>query len=130
MIHFCSFCLEWKKMACFKLCVSLVLTQNEDIWNFHSSLTLNKGKLTSYSGSLWYAIVSNMTHFVILFGMRKMACFELYVSSVLTQNEDIWNFHGSLTLNKGKLIYYSESFSYTIVSNMTHSYHNALFSGL
>ena len=31
-----------------------------------------------------------------------MACFELYVSSVLTQNEDIWNFHGSLTLNKGK----------------------------
>ena len=80
-------------MACFELCVSPVLTQNEDIWNFHSSLTLNKGKLTSYSGSLWYAIVLNASHFVILFGMRKNG-----------QNEDIWNFHGSLTLNKGKLI--------------------------
>ena len=37
-----------------------------------------------------------------------MACFELCVSqgvsSVLTQNEDIWNFHGSLILNKRKLI--------------------------
>ena len=91
-------------MACFELCVSSVLTQNKDIWNFHSSLTLNKGKLTSYSGSLWYAIVSNVTHFVILFGMRKNCCFELCLSSVLTQNEDIWNFHGSLTSNKGKSI--------------------------
>ena len=49
--------------------------------------------------------MSNMTHFFILFGMReKIACFELCVSSVLMQNEDIWNFQGSLTLNKGKLI--------------------------
>ena len=39
-------------MACFKLCVSPVLTQNEDIWNFHSSLTLNKGKLQSVNWSL------------------------------------------------------------------------------
>ena len=31
-----------------------------------------------------------------------MACFELYVKSVLTQNDDIWNFCGSLTLNKEK----------------------------
>ena len=30
--------------------------------------------------------------------------FELSLSSVLMQNEGIWNFHGSLTLNKGKLI--------------------------
>ena len=50
-----------------------------------------------------------MTHFVILFGMREEnACFELPVSPVLAvlmqnQNEDIWTFHGSLTLNKGKL---------------------------
>ena len=58
-------------MACFELCVSPVLTQNEDIWNFHSSLTLNKGKLIGYFGSLSYAIVSNMTHFVILSGMKK-----------------------------------------------------------
>ena len=50
-------------MACFELCVSSVLTQNEDIWNFRGSPTLNKGKLIQYSGSLWYAIVSNMTHF-------------------------------------------------------------------
>ena len=33
-----------------------------------------------------------------------MAFFELCASSVLTQNEDIRNFHGSLTLNEGKLI--------------------------
>ena len=33
-----------------------------------------------------------------------MVSFELCVSSVLTENEDIWNFHGSLTLNNGKLI--------------------------
>ena len=50
-------------MVCFELSVLSVLTENEDIWNFHSSLTLNKGKLICYSGSLWYAIVSNMTHF-------------------------------------------------------------------
>ena len=98
MTHFVILFGMRKKMACFELCVSSVLTQNEDIWNFHGSLTLNKGKLIEYFGSLWYAIVSNMTHFVILFGMRKkMACFELCVSPVLTQNEDIWNFHGSPT---------------------------------
>ena len=39
-----------------------------------------------------------------------MACFELCVSSVLTQNEDIWNFHGSLTLNKGNLFDILEAF--------------------
>ena len=43
-------------MACLELCVSSVMTENEDIWNFHGSLTLNKGKLIGYSGSLWYAI--------------------------------------------------------------------------
>ena len=30
--------------------VSSVMMQREDIWNFHSSLTLNKWKL---AGSLW-----------------------------------------------------------------------------
>ena len=54
---------EKKKMVCFELSVSSVLTENGDIWNFHSSLTLNNGKLIGYSGSLWYAIVSNMTQF-------------------------------------------------------------------
>ena len=91
-------------MACFELCVSSVLTENEDIWNFHGSLTLNKRKLIGYFGSLWYAIVSNMIHFVILFGMKKKWPVLNCVSPVLTQNEDIWNFHGSLTLNNGKLI--------------------------
>ena len=32
-------------MAYFEPCVSCVLMQNEDIWNFHGSLTLIKGKL-------------------------------------------------------------------------------------
>ena len=83
--------------------------QNEDIWNCHGSLTLNKGKLTRYFRSFYHVIVSNMTHFVILFGVReKHACFELPVSPVVAvltqnQNEDIWKFHGSLTLNKGRL---------------------------
>ena len=31
-------------MACFEPCVSLALTQIEDIWNVYGSLTLNKGK--------------------------------------------------------------------------------------
>ena len=39
-------------MACFELCVSCVVTQNKDIWNFHGSLTLNKWKLQSVSWSL------------------------------------------------------------------------------
>ena len=87
-------------MACFELCVSSVLTQNEDIWNVHGSLTIIRVKLISYSESLLYAIVSNMTYFFNLFGMREeMACFELCSSSVVTQIEDIWNFHSSLTLN-------------------------------
>ena len=43
--------------------------------------------------------------FLILFGVReKMTGCKLCVSSELMQNEDIWNFHGSLMLNKGKLI--------------------------
>ena len=33
-----------------------------------------------------------------------MPFFELCVLPVLTQNEDIWNFYGSLTLNNEKLI--------------------------
>ena len=33
-----------------------------------------------------------------------MACFELCVSSVRIENKDIFNFHGSLTLNKGEII--------------------------
>ena len=57
-----SFCLEWENIALFEQCVSSVLTENEDIRNFHSLLTLNKGKLIWYSGSHWYNIVSNMTH--------------------------------------------------------------------
>ena len=93
-----------RKNFLFALCVSSALTENEDNWNFDGSLTLNKGKLICDFGSLWYAIVSNMTHFVILFGMIENGLFDLCVSSVLTENEDNWNFHGSLTLDKGKLI--------------------------
>ena len=63
-------------------------------------MTLNNGKLTQYFRSSCYAIVSNMTHFIILLGMReKNACFELTVSPEVAvlmqnQNEDIWTFHG------------------------------------
>ena len=40
----------------------------------------------------------------ILFGKRKIWPVLNCVSPVLTQNEDLWNIHGSLTLNTGKLI--------------------------
>ena len=60
-----------ENIASFELCVSPVLSQNQHNLNFFSSQTLNKGKLISYSKSLWYAIVSSVTHFFILFGMRK-----------------------------------------------------------
>ena len=62
MTHFFYSVWNEKRMPVFELCVSSVLMENEDIWNFHSSLTLNKGKLIWYSGSLWYNIMSNMTH--------------------------------------------------------------------
>ena len=69
--------------------VLFVLTQNEDIRNFHVSLTLNKEKLIS---DILEAFSMPLTHFFILFGMRKtMACFGLCISPVLIQNEDIWN---------------------------------------
>ena len=47
-----------------------------------------------------------MTHFVnfhAVWNERKNALFEVWVSLVLMQNPDIWNFHGSLTLNNGNL---------------------------
>ena len=66
MTHFFYSVWNEKKMTFFELCVSSVLTQNEDIWNFHGSLTLNNGKLIWYSGSLWYAIVSNVLIFTIM----------------------------------------------------------------
>ena len=50
-------------------CISLVLTQNEDICNFHGSLTLNKMKLFDILEAI--GIMSNMIHFFILFGVRK-----------------------------------------------------------
>ena len=48
-----------------------------------SQLTMNNGKLILYFRSLLYAIVLNMTHFLILFGMRESnglfsAVFHLY----------------------------------------------------
>ena len=41
------------------------------IWNLYSSLTMNNGKLMWYFRSHLYAIVSDMAHFLILFGMRE-----------------------------------------------------------
>ena len=56
---------------------------------------------------------------------RKMSFFELSVSPELMQTQVIWNFHGSLTLNNGKLIGHFRSLWY-----VTHFDHNALFSAL
>ena len=74
---------------------------------FYGSLTLNNRKIIGYFRRLSYAIVSNMTHFDnshSVWNERKMPFFEVWVSPVLMQNPDVWNFHGSLTSNNGKLI--------------------------
>ena len=91
-------------MACFEPCFNCTDAKSRHFWNFHNSLALNNGKLVGYFKSLWYAIVLNMTHFYILFGMRKNNLFELWISPALRQDQDIWNFYSSLTLNNGKLI--------------------------
>ena len=91
-------------MACFELCFTCTDAKSRHL-EFSQLTGLNNRKLVWYFKSLWYAVVSNMTHFYILFGMReKMPFLEQCVSPVLTQNQDIWNFYGSLTLNNGKLI--------------------------
>ena len=61
-----------------------------------------------------------MTNFVIPFGVReKHACFELPISPAVAVlmhnlNEDIWKFHGSLTLNKGNLLDILEDFAMSL----------------
>ena len=65
-----------------------------------------------------------MTHFFILFGMIEKWPILNCVSSVLTQNEDIWKIHGSLSLNKGKLIRYSGSLWFAIVLILTYFFHS------
>ena len=41
---------------------------------------------------IWFILI-----ILILFGMReKMAFFEVWVSRVLMQNPEVWNFHGSI----------------------------------
>ena len=83
------------------LFVSSVLTQNNDIWNFAAHwlwIKANQFDILETFGIPLY----QMTHFFILFEWeKKIACFGLSVSLVLTQNEDIWNFHGLLTLKIG-----------------------------
>ena len=131
MTHFVILFGMREENACSELSVSpvvavLMQNQNQDIWNCHGSLTLNKGKLTLYFRGFCHVIVSNMTHFFILFLVReKHACFELLFSPVVAvlmqnQNQDIWNCHCSLTLNKRKLTGYFRGFCHVIVSNMTH----------
>ena len=51
--------------------VSPIPMKNRDTENFHSSLTINNGKLIWYFRSPLYTIVLNMTHFLIPFGMRE-----------------------------------------------------------
>ena len=78
---------------------------------------MNNGKLIRYFRSHLYAIVSNMTHFLIPFGIReKNGLFR----TVLMQNLNIWNFHSLMALNNGKIVWYFKNHWYAIVSNMTH----------
>ena len=41
---------------------------------------------------------------------RKFSLYEVYALPVASQNQEIWNFHGSLTLNNGKLTGYFGGF--------------------
>ena len=72
---FFSFSWELDRNGMFGLSVPPIMMQNEKNWNFRGSLTLNKGKPIWYSGSLSYSIMSNMTHFFILFGIAKNGLF-------------------------------------------------------
>ena len=45
MTHFFYSVWNERKMTFFELWISPVLRQDQDIWNFYSSLTLNNGKL-------------------------------------------------------------------------------------
>ena len=66
------------------------LTQNEDIWNFYGSLTLNKWKqnLIFWKPLVFHSVKYDL-FFLSVWNERKMACFELCSSSVVTQIEDI-----------------------------------------
>ena len=102
--------------------VSLIPMKNLDIWNSHRSLTINNGKLIWYFRRPLCAIMLNVTHFLIPFGMReKNGLFEL-CSIVLMQNLDLWNFYSSPALINGKLRWYFISLWYAIVFNMAHFY--------
>ena len=65
---------------------------------------MNNEKLIQYFRSHLFAIVSNMTHFLIPFGIREKCPALNRVSPVLMQNVDIWNVHLSLALNNGKIV--------------------------
>ena len=91
-------------MAFSAVSVQPVLTQNQDISNFHGSLTLINGKLISYFRSPWYLILSIGLIFLRCICMGEKCPFTLSVQHLLTQHDIIWNFHGLLTLHDGKLI--------------------------
>ena len=107
----------------FELYVLLVPTQNQDIWNFYSSLTLKNRKRIWYFGSPCYAIVLNRSHFLTLCSMKQRLCHFWTVPVLLLllkQNQNIWNFYSSLTLNNAKIIWYFGSPCHAIVLNRSH----------
>ena len=63
---------------------------------------MNDGKLSPYFKSRLYAIMSNMTHFLIPFGMTEKWPVLNSISTVLMQNLEIRNFHSSMALNNAK----------------------------
>ena len=51
-----------------------------------------------------HCVKNDSFSYSVQYDRKKVARFELRVSPVLRQSQDIWNFHGSLTLNNGTLI--------------------------
>ena len=50
----------------------------------------------------------------------KLCLYELWLLPAPTENRDIWNFYGSVTLNNGKLTGYFEITWYAILWNRSH----------
>ena len=110
-----------RNSAVFELQVLPVLTQNQDIWNFYGSLTLNNGNLVGYFGNPWYAILFNRSHFLIFCSIEENICLFLTIGITCTNTKSRHLEFLRLTdLKKEKLIGYFGSPWYAILLNRSH----------
>ena len=95
--HVLILCSIKETLSFFELYVLLVPTQNLRHLEFLWLIALNNSKLIGYFGSFLYSIVLKRSHILILCSIKEtLSFFELYVSLVQTQNQDLSNFSMSL----------------------------------